>query len=81
MAVTITGASEECNAMDLRMDLRFLFSTKGKEEETKGQERKKRKEEEKGEADAAAGLQKSPKDREPPGVDAAPTNPRGSAAD
>ena len=40
---------------------------------------RKEKEEGRGEADAAAGLQKPPKDREPPGVDAAPTNPRESA--
>ena len=51
MAVTITGASEECNAMDSRMDLRFLFSTKGEEgrgeEGTEKKEKKRKKKEEK----------------------------------
>ena len=44
MAVTITGASNECNAMDSHMDLRFLFSTKGEEgrgEEGTGKKEKK----------------------------------------
>ena len=51
-----------------------------KEEEKRGQERKKRrKEEERGEADAAAGLQELPKERELPGVDAAQASPRESA--
>ena len=49
-----------------------------KEEKRRDRNERKEKEEEKGEADAAAGLQKPPKDREPQGVDAAPTNPRGS---
>ena len=50
MAVTITGASEECNAMDSRMDLRF-FSTKGEEKRgedgTEKKETKRKKKEEK----------------------------------
>ena len=67
--------------MDSRMDLRFLFSTKGEEgrgeEGTEKKEKKRKKKEEKRTLQLAS--RSPPEDREPPGVDAAPTNPRGSA--
>ena len=58
MAVTITGASYECDATDSHMDLKFIFSTKGEiGRGEKGEDRKKRsKEGKRREADAAAGL-------------------------
>ena len=56
----------------------MFFSTRVKRRRRDRKVRKE-KEEERGEADVAAGLQKFPKDTEPPGVDAALTNARGSA--
>ena len=56
----------------------FLLLTKGGEGRREEGTGKKEKEEERRETDAAAGPQELPKERKPPGVDAAPTNPRGS---